>query len=122
MGGEKKMLSKKHVKEINGTEIMYKLIWMTKKINVIVLAKYGVGCSFKPLFKSEEEKNDFITERAEYWGKSFEQSKCEIEEPTYCLTVSTLKAKIYDIRKLIKTSLPDNNCGCGNGLPICPMI
>ena len=81
----KKLFPKKLVKKYHAKELLFKLEWMKRKYNCVILVTEKEGLSIKPFFKTDEEKEIFTTERAEYLGCSFEQSAKTMAKPTYCL-------------------------------------
>lgn len=119
------MLTKEQCKEIHGTEMMFKLTWMPKAYSCVVLASPELGVSFKPYWKDEEEKEDFIKTVCERSYRTRDELEERLSRPDYCflhcgVDPSLDTVPFEQICRIIRNGglSVDDDCGISN--PSCP--
>lgn len=114
-------MQKRHVTEINGTEMMYQMKWASKPYHCVVLATVKDGCSFKPYFPddSDSEKKSLINEYVTA-GMTYKQAKTKIEDPTYCFLHAHSAMPIKELRQVIKNGNTGSFATTGKD-PVCPL-
>lgn len=117
------MLTEEHVMEINAMEMMITMPWNSRKYNCVVLAKVGVGTSFKPYFKDPQEKKDLIEDLSRDAMMSIGNATKTIDNPKFCFIFAKHTAPITDVRQIIKAGgIPDSWPRRETGVPACPFV
>jgi hypothetical protein len=106
-------------KQIHGTEILFKIDWMTAPCHSLVLSHPELGTSVKPLFIDKKEENQIISDFAFKIGECFEEAKRRIHHPRYCFMWVGGDVSFDFLQDILNDNSVLNRIQTGSG-PSCP--